>query len=193
MIAWTVELNLSSLSCLKYREPNWLKAIWIKPQLTLPELFGLVKCVVTPFHGGSGDASRQDSGFKTTTHCFWIKYECIAFMKCKILFFSSPVISELNIKWLSEVAALKLGVHSQTHIFIMDLRVNKKSMRLHVMQACVFDNAEHKNKYSEYNNISVPLRHNSGTPRPRRPSVVSSKLFCHLQSKLVKTFLVLLK
>lgn len=32
-----------------------------------------------------------------------------------------PVVRELNIKWLSEVAAMKLGVHSQTHILIIDL------------------------------------------------------------------------
>lgn len=32
-----------------------------------------------------------------------------------------PVVGELNIKWLSTVAVLKLRVHSQAHILITDL------------------------------------------------------------------------
>lgn len=49
-----------------------------------------------------------------------LKSKCIIHIVFRLSRFS-PVVCELNIKWLSEVAALKLRVHSQTRILIADL------------------------------------------------------------------------
>lgn len=54
----------------------------------------------------------------------------------------SPVETELNIKRLSKVAALKLRVHSQTHVLIVDLcesrTLDLKSVYLYYTECIIY-------------------------------------------------------
>lgn len=51
------------------------------------------------------------------------------FLKINDKDFVQPVVRELNIKWLSDVAALKVRVHSQTNRFFANLNQNRMKQR----------------------------------------------------------------
>lgn len=117
----------------------------MKHLLTLPEILCELDSVMAPPHGQSDNMS---SNRHITTMANCIRDKSLQFTGPQLFnycFFPSPkpVVTELDVERLAAVAVQELGVHSQAHLLVVDLRGQTKNqfpflLMCHESPACEF-------------------------------------------------------